>query len=182
MARDDHGHDRTAAEGGGKSSKRARMPRPQGVSDLLASVFSGKPAARLLREIFIWEVWDEVVGPQVARRARPSAIRDGVLTVTVASGPWLQQLTFLKGEIITRLNEKAGEDLVREIYLKAGNPQSARRPPTAKQHHSRPLTDEEEQFIERQVSLVKDDELRDELAALMRRHLMSKDDKPEKGS
>ncbi len=176
MAQDDHGHGQTAPEGRATSGKRARMPRPQGVSALLASVFGGKPAARLLREIAIWQVWDEVVGPQVARRARPTAIRDGVLTVTVASGPWLQQLTFLKGEIITRLNEKTGEDLVREIYLKAGNPQPAKRLPIAKQVHSRPLTAEEEQFIDRQVSLVEDNELRDELATLMRRHLMSKDD------
>ena len=175
MAQDDRGHNRTAPEGGGASSKRARMPRPQGVSDLLASVFGGKPAARLLREIAIWQVWDEVVGPQVARRARPSSIRDGVLTVTVASGPWLQQLTFLKGEIITRLNEKIGDDLVREIYLKAGNPQPAKRLPPAKQPPSRPLTNEEEQLIDRQVAQIGDNELRDELAALMRRHLMSKE-------
>ena len=151
------------------------MPRPQGIADLLTSVFSGKPVARLLREISIWQVWDDVVGPQVARRARPSAIRDGVLTVTVASGPWLQQLTFLKGEIIARLNETTGEDLVREIYLKAGNPQPAKRPHTAKQRHPRPLTSEEEQLIDRQVAQVEDNELRDELAALMRRHLMNRE-------
>lgn len=175
MARDDHRHDQAAPEGKTVASKRPRMPRPQGVSDLLASVFSGKPAARLLRELTIWQVWDEVVGPQVARRARPTAIRDGVLTVTVASGPWLQQLTFLKGEIITRLNEKAGEELVREMYLKAGNPQQGKRPLPANQLFSRPLTDEEERLIDRQVSLVEDNELRDELAALMRRHLMSKE-------
>jgi len=149
------------------------MARPQELSALLASIFDGKPAAKLLKEIVIWQVWDEVVGPQVARRARPAAIRDGLLTVTVASGPWLQQLTFLKGEIIAQLNEKIGDALVREIYLKAGNPHQAKRPPVADRPVSRPLTAEEERLIDRQVSQIEDGDLRKELAALLRRHRMS---------
>lgn len=175
MVKDDPRHVPTAPEGRAVAEKRPRMARPQEVSALLASVFGGKPAARLLKEIVIWQVWDEVVGPQVARRARPVAIRDGVLTVTVASGPWLQQLTFLKGEIVVQLNEKVGEELVREIYLKAGNPRQEQRPASSDRPFSRPLTDEEERQIDRQVSQVEDDDLRDELAALIRRHLMSKE-------
>ena len=36
-----------------------------------------------LREYAAWQVWDEVVGPQIAARARPARVRDGVLEVRV---------------------------------------------------------------------------------------------------
>lgn len=149
------------------------MPRPQGVSALLAGIFGGKPAARLLKEIVIWQVWDEVVGPQIARRARPSAIRDGVLTVTVASGPWLQQLTFLKGEIVTQLNEKVGEPLVREIYLKAGNPLPKPKPSEPASLPKRDLTEEERFLIDQRSATVQDDELRELMSEFMKRHCTS---------
>ena len=51
------------------------------------------------------------------------SFRDGVLTVAVASAPWMQQLTFLKKGMIEKLNERLGRELVRDIYLKAGMPQ-----------------------------------------------------------
>ncbi len=154
------------------------MSRPQEVSALLASVFGGTPAARLLREIVIWQVWDDVVGPQVARRARPAAIRDGVLTVTVASGPWLQQLTFLKGEIIAQLNEKVGEELVREIYLKAGNPRQVKPPAAPEPPLQHPLTDGEKEAIARQTATIKDEELRSLVAGLLMRHMAATGGRP----
>lgn len=154
------------------------MPHPLEVSALLASVFGNKPAGRLLKEIVIWQVWDEVVGPQVARRARPSAIRDGVLTVTVASGPWLQQLTFLKEELIERLNQKVGEALVREIYLKAGNPQRTQRPATPDLPPERPLTDGEKEAVVRQTAAIKDEELRSLVAGLLMRHIAATGERP----
>jgi len=67
------------------ADKRPRMKRPAPLSDLLAAAFAGKPTAKRLEEVKIWEVWDEAVGIQVAGRARPAALRDGVLTVTVSS-------------------------------------------------------------------------------------------------
>jgi hypothetical protein len=173
MAKDDSRPTPSADEELTSTEKRPRMSRPQEVSALLASIFGGKPAARLLKEIVIWQVWDEVVGPQVARRARPSAIRDGVLTVTVASGPWLQQLTFLKAEIISRLNEKVGEGLVREIYLKAGNPLPKPGPPPPALLPKRDLTPEERAVIDRRSATILDDELRDLMEELMVRHSRS---------
>lgn len=152
------------------AEKRPRMPRPAAVSGLLAAVLRGTPAESRLKEGAIWQIWDKTVGKQIADRARPLAIRDGVLTVAVSSAPWMQQLTFLKKGIVEKLNKALGEQLVRDIYLKAGLP--AAPPPPAKQSGSkpRPLTAAEQKFIEEQAASVADPELRDALKSLLAKH------------
>ena len=51
----------------------------------------------------IRELWRDVVGPVSAARSVPSTLRDQVLTVAVADSAWLQELSFLKGDILRAL-------------------------------------------------------------------------------
>ena len=70
--------------------------------------------------IQVWNVWKGVVGGAVAENARPAAFKGNLLLVHVSSSPWLQQLQFLKGDIILRLNQALNQELVREIKFKIG--------------------------------------------------------------
>ncbi len=144
------------------------MPRPVAVSELLTASLQGKPAGRRLEEGRIWLVWEAAVGPQIAGKARPVAFRDGVLTVAVASAPWMQQLTFLKQGMLEKINQRLGRDLVRDIYLKAGSPSPLPRQPkpTKKQavHH---LTEEERRRIAEQTATISDPELREAFARVL---------------
>jgi len=70
--------------------------------------------------IQVWNVWKGVVGNAVAENARPAAFKGNLLLVHVSSSPWLQQLQFLKGDIIIRLNQALKQDLVKEIKFKIG--------------------------------------------------------------
>lgn len=70
--------------------------------------------------IQVWAVWKGVVGSAVAENARPAAFKGNLLLVHVSSSPWLQQLQFLKGDIIIRLNQALKQALVKEIKFKIG--------------------------------------------------------------
>ena len=152
---------------------RKRMPRPAPVAELLAAAFRGTPAEHRLRELKIWQVWSSAVGEQIARRATPVAIRDGLLTVTVSAAPWMQQLTFLKKKIIDKINAAAGEDLVRDILLKAGRVEEAAPQEPSAPAPKRTLSAEERQLIADQAAAVADPELREAFASLMAKHLSS---------
>lgn len=147
------------------------MKRPAPVSDLISTLFRGKPAEKRLEEGKIWLVWDAAVGEQIAAKARPASFREGVLTVMVASAPWMQQLSFLKTGMIEKLNGYLGQELVRDIYLKAGKPQSPPPPPKPRRKKERPLADAEKLRIAEQSSAIEDPELREAVARLLARHL-----------
>jgi predicted nucleic acid-binding Zn ribbon protein len=95
-----------------------RYPLP--LYDVVQIELTSLGLAERLREAEIWRLWPEVVGQTVAARATPLRIIKGTLTVAVSSGPWKQELTFLKSMMIEKLNERLGGEVVREIILKSG--------------------------------------------------------------
>ena len=151
--------------------KRKKMPRPAAVADLLSAVFHGTPTEKRLKEGNIWLLWDSAVGKQIASRARPVSFRDGTLTVAVESAPWMQQLTFLKKGIMEKLNSLLGEELVRDVYLKAGKPEKVISRRYKEKLRIRELSPEERQKIAEKMNSVSDWELRIALGELMTRHM-----------
>ncbi len=154
------------------ANDRKRMKRPAPLTDLIETVFRGTPAEQRLREGRIWLLWDAVVGAQIAARARPARFSAGVLTVTVTSAPWMQQLTFLKKGLLDKLNAALGEPLVTDIYLRAGNPEAPRpaAPPKA-QVSTKPLSPADRERILRETARVIDPDLRAAFDSLFTRHL-----------
>jgi len=51
----------------------------------------------------------------VAAAARPTAERDGVLTVTCEASVWAQELELMSEVLLARLNELLGEGELREL-------------------------------------------------------------------
>ncbi|MBF0203812.1 MAG: DUF721 domain-containing protein [Desulfamplus sp.] len=69
----------------------------------------------------IWDLWHISVGETIAREAKPGAFKDGILIVHVSSSVWMQQLTFLKRNMIVKLNNALNCEMVKEIKFKIAN-------------------------------------------------------------
>ena len=61
------------------------------------------------------EVWPQAVGPDIASRTIAKGIKSGILLILVETKVWLTQLTILKKELIRKVNEKLGEEVVKDI-------------------------------------------------------------------
>ncbi len=59
--------------------------------------------------------WEEIVGEQIAKVSAPTRIDQGALIVKVSNGPWRNELTLRKEEIIGKINMTLGKDVVRDI-------------------------------------------------------------------
>jgi hypothetical protein len=150
------------------NKKRPKMHRPAAVSDLLGAVLRGTPVEKRLHEGRIWQFWEQAVGSRIASHAVPAAFRDGTLTLTVDSAPWMQQLTYLKQELIAKLNGELGEELVSEIYMKAGRV-SVPAPATPWVQKRRQLSADELRWISEQSQSVADPDLRAVFERLIKR-------------
>jgi len=62
--------------------------------------------------------WEELVGPVIAANSRPVGLKDNLLLVDVASSVWMQQLQFLKAEIIGRINAGLPEAAIEKIRFR----------------------------------------------------------------
>jgi predicted nucleic acid-binding Zn ribbon protein len=75
---------------------------------------------RVLEETCVL-AWDEVVGEAIAEASQAESVREGRLYVTVKSSVWANELVFYKEEIIRRLNEKVGRQVIKDIAFRVGN-------------------------------------------------------------
>lgn len=95
-------------------SRRAPRRLALAVEGLAARV---EPATGLARA---QRVWPEVVGATIAAAARPTAQRDGVLTVTCSDSVWSAELEMMGPQLAERLNEALEEPLVTGLRCRTG--------------------------------------------------------------
>lgn len=145
--------------------------RPEALGALLRSSFEGTSLGERLRDLAIWQQWEQVVGPAIARRTRPLRLSGGVLTVMVGSAPWMQQLSFMKADLIARLNSCLGEERIRDIVLKSGRVLEADQgADTEPESLARPLSQQERDWIDQQAAALDDPDLKEQFKALMEQH------------
>jgi predicted nucleic acid-binding Zn ribbon protein len=101
---------------GARAPARPRGPRPlaQALGELTDSL---APRTLLGR---VQTVWERATGPTIAAAARPTAEREGVLTVICESSVWAQELEMLSAELLASLNTALGEDAISRLRCRAG--------------------------------------------------------------
>ena len=73
-----------------------------------------------LSDYGVWPIWNDTVGPMIARNAQPEKIRNGTLFVKVSSPIWMQQLHYMKDTIADKLNHELGREAVKNIFFFVG--------------------------------------------------------------
>lgn len=109
------------------------------------------------------EAWASVVGPRIARAARPGRDRDGVLTVLVASTSWAQELSLLSRDILERLRNAGHSFSALRFQVSSAARQPTEAPPRDKPPSAPPppplpselrerLLDFEDETLARQIA------------------------------
>jgi predicted nucleic acid-binding Zn ribbon protein len=100
------------------TGRKSKAPEP--LNAVLERVLGSLNLGLKVKQYRIWDVWNSVVGEAIARQAQPQQIRAMVLWVTVSNSTWMQQLEFMKRQIIERINEHIGETVIRDIRFRIG--------------------------------------------------------------
>lgn len=149
------------------------MKKAERVSSLLKDLL-GKPGiGEQITRHQAWLIWDQLVGEQIAARARPRKLRQGVLEVQVDHPVWMQQLHMMKPAILEKINAKIPNAGITDIYLRQtkevhplhlARKKKAPEPPPWSQIE---LTDWEKRAIEKDLETLESDELKQEFRKLL---------------
>lgn len=98
------------------------MAEPEGIQRAVVELARRLGLARPAETARLFSSWEQIVGPEVARRARPVDLREGVLRVTASSPAWAGELRYLAPELIRRVAAELGEGLVSEVRISVERP------------------------------------------------------------
>ena len=73
-----------------------------------------------IEEKALLKVWPKAVGPQIASKTKPDSLKNGTLFVKTVSSVWVQQLHFIKDEILDKLNKLYEKSAIKEIRFVVG--------------------------------------------------------------
>ena len=90
----------------------------QSMGEAIRAFLKESKLEKPLKERQLVSSWESLLGRSVARATREIYIKDGKLYVALTSSVIRNELYMLQDEIIRRLNEAAGEELLSGIVLR----------------------------------------------------------------
>jgi hypothetical protein len=95
-----------------------RRSNTQKLSDVLLDYIKEMRFDRKLKEVDVVQSWEELLGKTISRYTRNVKFFNGVLFVEINSPVVKNELIMIREEIRTRLNDHAGEEIVKKIVFK----------------------------------------------------------------
>ena len=153
-------------------SQRPPMKYAERVGSLLKQILAQPGFGEQITRHQAWLVWDQLVGEQIASRARPLRLRKGVLEVQVDHPVWMQQLQLMKPQILEKIAAQIPNAGITDIYLRQARNNQGYRPAKTKKSTAPPawreteLSAEEKEVIESELAEIDNRELKDEMRRL----------------
>jgi hypothetical protein len=150
-----------------------KTQKPSFLGDILSGYLNQPGLRSKIREQKILNAWDRVVGKAIAEVTQPARVRNRILQIRVINSVWMQELQFHKPFIIQKLNEFLGDPVLQDLRLVLGE----REEKTPLQREEgwrktfRELAEEERERIEKEVSRLPDQEMREVLSRLFAKAL-----------
>ncbi len=90
------------------------------VSTLLQKVIYQKKWQKRIEIHNVFHLWNDIVGGEIASHAQPDVIHGDILWVEVTDSVWMQQLQFMKHELIGRINKQLSPAEIKDIRFRQG--------------------------------------------------------------
>jgi predicted nucleic acid-binding Zn ribbon protein len=66
------------------------------------------------------QAWEHTTGPAIAAAGRPTAEREGILTITCTDAVWAAELDLMSAGLVERLNDALGEPVIHRLRCRTG--------------------------------------------------------------
>jgi len=87
----------------------------QDLKAALEKALKGANIDKAVKQFSAIDIWPATVGKTIAKNTEATDMRHGVLIVKVSNSTWRQELLFKKEEILKKLNNTIGNNLIKDI-------------------------------------------------------------------
>ncbi len=91
------------------------------IKNILVDTLKKKKLFTRINEKLVIVHWKEIVGDELIKYTNPSYIKNGILFIDVKNSMWAHHLTFLKRDIIDKINRKIKKNAVKDLRFRCGN-------------------------------------------------------------
>lgn len=98
-------------------NEKKRNKSDEKVGEIIDKLFRAYGLADKMKEMDIVNAWEEMMGKAVANRTEKIFVSNKVLHIKLNSSVMRDELSYGKNVIIERVNQRAGEEMVTDIWF-----------------------------------------------------------------
>lgn len=95
-----------------------RRSKTQNIGEVIKTYLQQSGLDRRLKEVEIINSWEDLVGTMISRRTKKIELKNGKMIIYLQSSVVKNELMMLRETLKNTLNEKVGEEIIREIILR----------------------------------------------------------------
>lgn len=122
--------------------------------------------AKKMRRYEVMNLWEKIAGPVIAAHASPVRWTGTILVISVEHSAWMQELSYLKPELMNKTREALPDIDISDIRFELGHTATAPEPKPVLSIPL-PLTRKETELIEEAAASLKNDGAKAALRRLM---------------
>lgn len=145
------------------------MKRPVSITEVLSNSAGRSGMADKFRRYGLWNRWPELVGSEVASHSQPARWQGNTLVVRVEHPAWIQELTYLKPQMIASIKEKLPRTPISDIRFEVGKLVQVDEEEDGGSVETRELTADEREFVEQVTGEIADPDIREAAERAMRK-------------
>jgi predicted nucleic acid-binding Zn ribbon protein len=95
------------------------MKKIEDIGSIIGSVVDKMELSKKLKISNIFNHWEDIVGPGIAKKSKPKKLVNKTLYVSVTTSTWANELSLMSEKFKEKINSFTGEDVVKTIRFKA---------------------------------------------------------------
>ena len=103
-----------------REQRRHFARKPKAIGKILAQLIPARGYGRIKSTANFAEAWQTAVGPALANFTLPGQVRRGILEITVANSTMIQELTFQKQQLLTKLKTQLPDAKINDLKFRVG--------------------------------------------------------------
>jgi len=163
--------------------RRRKQKEFQRIGDILKKTLKRKKIPVHVQDHHLSNAWNTAVGHIIAGNTSVHKVKGDTLFVKVSTSTWMQQLQFMKHEILDKVKSSMGNQSIKNIYFSIGEVRSTI-PKKEQQilpdgnHHV--IKDRDKKIIEESTESLGDEELRTILKRVMTKEIINRRSRQDK--
>jgi len=157
--------------------RRKKQEYFQRIGDILPKVLKKRKIPVRTRDHRLSDAWNKAVGPIISGNTRANNVKGDTLFVKVSTSTWMQQLQFMKQDIIDKVNAVLEDQTIKNIYFSIGDISPAplkngqKQTPDFNQYS---LRERDRKLIDQSIASVPDEELKSILKQVMTKEIINR--------
>lgn len=90
----------------------------QDITTVLDNYILDSELGKKLKKFSVFNHWEEIVGREISKKAKPQKIFKGILYISVSGPSWANELSMMSEQLIEKINNHIGDEIINKLRFK----------------------------------------------------------------